>query len=102
VDARVEANGWLWSAFARYPIIERWAALVRLGGFTWQSRESFNETFGPSGQTDNGTTFTLGFGLEYDIHRLEHTVLRTEWDHFVVDKDELPVNSISAGIDYHF
>lgn len=101
MSATVEAKGWLWSAFARYPIVERWAALVRVGGYTWESTETFTETFGPSSQKDTGTTVIFGFGLEYDIHRLQHTVLRTEYDRFVVDADELPVNSFTAGVDYH-
>jgi hypothetical protein len=99
VTAGVKSHGWLWTAFARYPITERWAALLRLGGFTWQSREDFTETFGPSSQTDNGTSATLGFGLEFDPGKLQHIVLRTEYDHFVVDADDLPVNSFTFGID---
>jgi hypothetical protein len=102
VTARVESQGWLWTAFARYPIVERWAALVRVGGFTWTSTETFTENGFESGDEDSGTSLTFGFGLEYDIHRLSHTVLRTEWDRFVVDEDELPVNSFSIGADYHF
>jgi hypothetical protein len=99
VTAGVHAHGWLWTAFARYPISERWASLVKLGGFTWQSDEDFTEAYGPSSQADNGTTFTFGFGLEYDPGKLQHIVLRTEYDHFVVDADELPVNSFTFGID---
>jgi hypothetical protein len=99
VSAGVHARGWLWTAFARYPITERWASLVRLGGFTWQSAEDITESYGPYSVTDNGTTVTLGFGLEYDPGRLQHIVLRTEYDRFVVDADELPVNSLTFGIE---
>jgi hypothetical protein len=100
VTAGVHATGWLWTSFARYPIKDRWAALVKLGGFSWQSKEDFTEEgYGPSSDEDSGTTMTLGFGLEWDPGRLQHIVLRTEYDHLVVDADELPVNSLTFGIE---
>lgn len=82
--------------------MDRWAAIGRLGGLSWESSQELVGSLDNPSLEARGTSATYGLGLEYDVHRPLHTVLRAEWEQFTVDEDDLSVNSFTATVSYHF
>ena len=103
VSARVQADGWFYSAIGRYPVQDRWVLLARVGMLSWTTEESFTENgIDSEGSEDSGSDFMYGVGIEYDIYNRHYFWVRTEFAHGTVDDDELPVNLMTVSLDFRF
>src|SRR5262245_18910775 len=107
VGDEVKASGWTYSALGRVPINGRCAALARVGMLSWNSTETYSESPIPgysygTESKDSGSGLLWGLGLDYDLYNQHYFWLRTEFMHSQVDDDELPVNAVTASLDFHF
>ena len=101
VTALHEADGYGVSAVSAFPLSRRLTAFARYGLFWWETREVFENSLIPNDE-DSGSGSTYAAGLEFDPGQQDAFVFRAETSRHDVDDDGNEVESISAGILFHF
>ncbi len=102
MSAEVEAFGVMFKVIGRYPIAGRWSVMGYVGAYSWNTREDLVQSGVGSLDQNNGSDVVYGAGIEWDVHRVQHTVLRTELKRVTVDRDRLAVMMLTASADYRF
>ncbi len=101
VSALHEADGYGVSAVSAFPLSRRLKLFARYGVFWWETREVFENSLIPNAE-DSGNDSTYATGLEYDPGQQDAFVFRVEASRHEVGEDGNEVDSISAGILFHF
>jgi OOP family OmpA-OmpF porin len=102
VRARHEADGWEFGVLGRWPLTARWYAIGYIGGYWWESKETFWEDDFVSSSSTSGSDRTYALGLEFDIGLPDRIVYRFMGAYHTVDDDETNVNSANAEMVYRF
>ena len=101
VRALHEADGYGLSAVGNFPLSRRLTLFARYGVFWWETREVFENSLIPNAE-DSGNDSTYATGLEFDPGQQDAFVFRAEASRHEVGEDGNEVDSISAGILFHF
>ena len=102
VSALHESDGWQLGVLGRWPITNRWYALGYIGWLWWESKETYQETSGPSSITESGSDATYALGVEWDAGLKDRILYRFMGSHAQVGELGYDINTASAEIVYRF